>query len=143
MNPVIASAIENPTKRTVLLTLLCIMTFISSSIFVLISIVGIFSSHWVSIFLEQYTPGFGDRGGKILLLISFGSLLVFGFSLWGSILMFFRKKIGFILYIIPNGVLMILNILICFVTFNNYSIGYLVLSILFIILYSTQVKTMK
>ena len=137
------SKTENYSRRSVLLTLLCLMTFVSSGIFVVISVVGIFSSHWVSIFLEHYTPGFGGRGGKLLLLISFGSLLVFGFSLWGSILMFFRKKIGFILYIIPNGLLMILNILICFVTYNVYSIGYLALSILFIILYSTQIKTMK
>lgn len=143
MNEIANSKNETLSKRKFLLTFLCVLTFISSGFFVIASLAGIFSSSWIAHAMEEFAPGYGTLGGSLLLILSFVCLIIFGLSLWGAILMFYQRKGGYIMYVIPNGLLLVVNIIAIFSARNPYLIIYLSVSVAFIILYATQVKNMK
>lgn len=134
---------DTSTKRPVLLTLLCILSFIGNGFMVILGIAGIFTSGYIARLMEEYSKGYENLGREMLLIFSFSILLVFGLKLWGVILMFFRRKGGYILYLIPTGLLMILNIVMLFATYEPFVAGYLVVSIVFIVLYGIFLKSMK
>ena len=136
-------ATENFAKRPALLTLLCILSFIANGLMVIIGLGGIFSSGYIANLMEQYSPGYESFGRELMLITSFSILLIFGLKLWGVILMFLGRKGGYILYLIPVGLLMIVNIVLLFATYSPIAIGYLLISIVFIVLYGNFLKYMK
>jgi hypothetical protein len=136
-------AVDIPSKRPFLLTLLCILSFISNGLMVIVGLAGIFTSGYISGLMEEYSKGYETIGREMLLIISFLVLLVFGLKLWGVILMFFGRKGGYIMYLIPSGLLMILNIVLVFATYNPAFIASLLISIIFIVLYGLFLKNMK
>ncbi len=127
-------------NRPVVLTLLCILSFISNGLLVMVGLAGIFSSGYISELMEKYSGGYESFGYELLLVLSFTILLIFGLKLWGAILMFLGRKGGYILYLIPAGLLMIFNIVLIFATYNFFAIGYLLISIVFIVLYGIFLK---
>jgi len=143
MSETIPQYSEIRTKRPLLLSLLCILSIIANGIMVIVGLAGIFSSAYIADLMEQYSPGYQNFGHELLLVLSFLVLLIFGLKLWGVILMFFCRKGGYILYLIPAGMLMILNIVLVFATYNPAFIAYLLISIVFIVLYGIYLKHMK
>ncbi|MEI6124019.1 MAG: hypothetical protein WCQ95_10380 [Bacteroidota bacterium] len=143
MNHVTENPLETRSKRPLLLTLLCICTFVGSSIFVIASFLGIISSSLISRRIEELAPEGAAISEKILLLTSFTILILFGLRLWGAIFMFYRKKSGFILYAIPSGLLLIITVVLAFATYHPIVIIYLVASLAFLVLYAMQLKNMK
>lgn len=135
--------LETRSKRPAMLTLLCILSFIGNGFMVLLGLGGILTSGYIANVLEEYSKGFDTISHEILLLASFSVLLVFGLKLWGVIMMYFGRKAGYILYLIPTGLLMILNIVLLFAAFNPIIIGFLLMSIIFVVLYSVFLKAIK
>jgi hypothetical protein len=139
--------LQHPTepsrKRPGMLALFCIMSFISNGLIVILGFAGILSSEYFANLMEKYTPDGGSMGRESLLLLSFSVLIIFGLKLWGVILMFLGRKGGYILYLIPTGILMIVNIVLLFATYNFFVMGYLLISILFVVVYGVFLKFMK
>ncbi len=65
-------------KRPALLTLFCILSFISNGLMIAIGITGIFSSSYIANIMETYAPGGGALGSQLLFMGSFMILLIFG-----------------------------------------------------------------
>ena len=135
--------IQPTSKRPALLTVLCIMTFLCSGFATLVSLAGIFVSEYIMDVLEPYAPQLVSYSNSGLIIFFLISVIIWGLSLWGSILMFNRRKGGFVLYIIPNGLLLIVQLVLMISYFNPLSLVFTLMSILFIILYATQVKYMR
>jgi hypothetical protein len=143
MSESIPQSSEIRTKRPLILTLLCILSFFANGLMVIVGLTGIFSSGYIADLMEKYSPGYQDFGFELLLVMSFLVLLIFGLKLWGVMLMFFGRKGGYILYLIPAGMLMIMNIVLVFATYNPAFIAYLLISIIFIVLYGIYLKHMN
>jgi len=130
-------------KRPALLTVLCILTFLCSGLATISSLTGIFASGWLLEMLEAFVPGLSNYSSSFLIVFFLILVVIWGLSLWGAILMFGLRKGGFVLYLIPNGLLLIAQAILTISTFNVFFLLFLLISILFIILYATQVKYMK
>ncbi len=130
-------------KRPALLTVLCVLTFLCSGFATLLSLVGIFASGWILDMLAPIIPGMVNYSSAFLIVFFFILVVIWGLSLWGAILMFNRRKGGFVLYLIPNGLLLVLQAILTISAFNVFFLLFVLISILFIILYATQVKFMK
>jgi hypothetical protein len=130
-------------KRPWLLTLLCILTFIFSGGATIMSLIGIFASNWLIGKFDQLIPGSDTYSTAFIIVTFLVMLIIWGLSLWGAILMFGRRKGGFVMYIIPNGLVLVVQIIMMISAFHTYFLIAALISILFIILYSTQVKYMK
>lgn len=130
-------------KRPVLLTILCILTFFFSGIATLLSLAGIFTSEWLLSKIEPMVPGINDYSGTFFIIMFLIMVIIFGLSLWGAIMMFAARKGGFVLYLIPNGLLLVFQAILTISAFNTFFLVFLLISILFIFLYATQVRYMK
>jgi hypothetical protein len=131
------------TRRPALLSVLCILTFLCSGAATLLSLVGIFASSWILDMLTPFVPGLASYSSSFLIVFFFILVVIWGLSLWGAIVMFNRRKGGFVLYLIPNGLLLILQIILTISAFNVFFLLFVLISILFIVLYATQVKFLK
>jgi hypothetical protein len=131
-------------QRPTAVTVLCILTFIWSGLMALVSLIGIFASGWFASLLGDYGGGaLGDMAGGILIVIFLISFILWGLSLFGAIKMFGMKKSGYILYMIPNCLMLIGQIIGIFSAFTFGSFLYLLVSILFIVMYGMNLKLMK
>jgi tryptophan-rich sensory protein len=130
-------------KRPALLTVACILTIIWSGLWALLSLIGIFASGWLAGMLESYMSGLGALGGAAFLIVFIILFVLFGLSLWGAIKMLGLKKGGFIMYVIPNGLMLLFQIIGIFSAFSFGSFLYLLVSIGFIVLYAMNLKNMK
>jgi tryptophan-rich sensory protein len=130
-------------KRPALLTVACILTMIWSGLWALLSLIGIFASGWLAGMLESYMSGLGALGGAAFLIVFIVLFVLFGLSLWGAIKMMGLKKGGFILYVIPNGLMLLFQIIGIFSAFSFGSFIYLLVSIGFIVIYAMNLKNMK
>jgi tryptophan-rich sensory protein len=130
-------------KRPALLTVACILTMIWSGLWALLSLIGIFASGWLAGMLESYMSGLGALGGAAFLIVFIVLFVLFGLSLWGAIKMMGLKKGGFILYVIPNGLMLLFQIIGIFSAFSFGSFIYLLVSIGFIVIYALNLKNMK
>ncbi|MFH1296741.1 MAG: hypothetical protein ABIJ04_05645 [Bacteroidota bacterium] len=131
-------------KRSQLLAILCILTFIGSGL-------NTFSSLFIASFFDSFlvvAEEFGERfnlpGMEILMKATPGFFLITGVlyvgSLTGAILMWRLRKVGFHLYAVSQILLLIAPMY--FLKLSGPSILDLLFSGLFIILYSTQLKQM-
>ena len=137
MNPV------QPTQRPGMLTVLCILTFIWSGLFTLLSLIGIFSSKWLGTIIEEYVSNMGGISTSIFLLVFIVMFIFWGLSLFGAIKMFNLKKSGFIMYVIPNGVMTLMQLFTIVAAFTPFGLLYLLVSVLFIVLYAQNLKFMS
>lgn len=82
-------------QRPGFLTVLCILTFIGSGLSILFSLLGIFGIGALNNFASAYGVDSGETGVfKLILMVIFS-----GASLYGAIMMWNLKKIGFYLYV--------------------------------------------
>ena len=131
-------------QRPGMLTALCILTFIWSGAWTLLSLIGIFASGWISSFFSQYLgTGGGGIIGSYFAIVMIVLFILWGLSLFGAIKMFGLKKSGYIIYMIPNCLMLLLQIIGMLAAFTVGSFIYLLISILFIVLYGMNLKFMK
>jgi len=124
--------------RPTFLTVLCILTFIGSGFRTLIFLILLVAAGAVSSWLGSI-PGMGDMGGLgagylvIVLVLALASL-------YGAIMMWQLKKMGFYLYSGANVIALIVPI---FMASSDFSVWGLVFTALFIILYGLNLKHLK
>jgi len=124
--------------RPTFLTVLCILTFIGSGFRTLIFLILLVAAGAVSSWLGSI-PGMGDMGGLgsgylvIILVLALASL-------YGAIMMWQLKKMGFYLYSGANVIALIVPI---FMASSDFSVWGLVFTALFIILYGLNLKHLK
>ncbi len=116
-------------KRPGFLTVLCILTFIGSGLGVLFSLLGIFGLGAMNSFLSNYGGVTAEAGMlKPILMTIFSAA-----SLYGAVMMWQLKKMGYYLYVAAQ---------ILIVAFG-WSIMALVFALLFIILYGLNFKHLQ
>ena len=130
-------------KRPLLLTALCVFSFISSGAMALISLFGIFVTSFLQDNIKNTFPALENMNDTFFIVMFLVIFILFALSLWGAILMFGLRKGGFVLYVIPNGLKLVFLIIFYLTTFNSYILAFLIVSIALIVLYSTQVRHMK
>ncbi len=138
-----AIGFKSETAKPILLRVLCVLSFLSSGLSALFFLICITFSGKVLHFFNEYALGDSSVPFNIFIISTFILFILFTISLLGVFFMFRLKKKGFSLYLIPNSILMILNIVIIYVTFSPLWIAYLIASIAFIILYASLVKQME
>ncbi|MFH0867249.1 MAG: hypothetical protein V1904_13725 [Bacteroidota bacterium] len=131
--------------RPVLLTAICICTFIWSGIMTVMSLIGIIASGIFADFITDYIGGLAAVIGGYIAIIMGVFFLLWFLSLFGAIKMFRMKKSGFIFYIIPNCIFLIIQMLLLYFipTMHWFVYLYAVVSLLFIILYASNLKHMS
>lgn len=131
------------TNRHLIFNILCWGSFAFSSIFALFSISGIFFSGWYANTITMIVPALSGAGIAILLSVFILLLILAVLSFSGTLLMFRNQKKGFILYIVPNGLMLVFQIILFF---EIYSIIWLIIAlinIVIIILFSMFADKMK
>lgn len=134
---------KNEVVKPVLLRVLCTLSIVSSGLSALFFLICMLFSGNVLHFFNEYALGDSSVPFNIFIISAFTFFILFAISLLGVFFMFRQKKKGFSLYLIPNSILMVLNIVIIYVTFSPLWITYLIASIAFIILYASLVKQME
>lgn len=122
--------VQTTNERPTFLTVLCILTFIGSGLGVLFSLLGIFGLGAVNSFISNYAGQAATDAGilKPILILIFSAA-----SLYGAIMMWSLKKMGFYLYVAAQ---------ILIVAFG-WSIMALIFALLFIILYGLNLKHLQ
>lgn len=118
-------------KRPTFLTVLCILTFIGSGLGLLFSLLGLVAAGAVESFASSI-PGMSEVAGLGLVRTLINVVLIGG-SLYGAIMMFQLKKLGFYIYAVANVVLLILG----------FGIVALIITGGFIAMYAVNLKAMK
>jgi hypothetical protein len=124
-------------KRPRILTVLCILSLSWSGGWVAFSLTGIFICKWLAQFTGRSFPALNNLSIKYFYVLLILNLILFGSSATGCILMLRLKKAGYWFYTIPS-VLMILVSL--FIVLNPVNLLYMLVSIVFLILYSVQFR---
>ena len=132
--------VTNHTVKSGILGKLCIVSILFSGGMTLFSLGGIFISGWMANYINLYIDGFYRLSGMVFLLFFLGTFLLFGSSLLGAILMARLKVFGFWMYIVSNGIMIILS---CFVRMNVVNILFILISIIFIVLFAFHKKHLK
>jgi hypothetical protein len=130
-------------KRPVLLTILCVFSFFFSGAMTLFSLSGIIFSGLITDLIRESAPGLDELSGALFIAVFLVLFILFGLSLWGAILMFSLRKGGFVLYVIPNGLKLVLMIIYLLGAFSTWVLVFTLVGAAFIVLYSTQVRKMK
>jgi hypothetical protein len=130
-------------ERPSILTTFLILTCIWSGLMTLLSLIGILASGTISGLIDNAVPGLGALSGTYIIIVFIISFVLWGMSLFGAIKMFSLKKSGFILYIIPNGLMLIFQLIGIATAFTLGSFFYLIVSILFIYIYAKHLKIMS
>ena len=124
--------------RPTFLTVLCILTFIGSGLSTLAYLILLVAAGAASGFLSSI-PGMGDIGGLgsgyflIILVLALASL-------YGAIMMWKLKKMGFYLYSGANVIAFIVPLVMASADFSYFG---LIITVLFIILYGLNLKHLK
>ncbi len=133
---------ETTKKRPTLVSVLCILSFIGSGLGVLVMLLLVIGAGSFMSFLGKI-PGFGDAmggsgaGGGIVFLIL--SLLLNAGTLFGAIMMWKMKKIGFWIY---AGSYVLQFIMPMILIGGRFSIFGLIIMAAFIVLYGINLKHM-
>lgn len=124
--------------RPTFLTVLCILTFIGSGLSALGQLIGLVAAEALTSLFSSI-PGMEDMGGlgsgflAIVLVLSLASL-------YGAIMMWQLKKMGFYLYSGANVIALIVPII---MASAEFPVRGLVFTALFIILYGLNLKHLK
>ncbi|MCD6564567.1 MAG: hypothetical protein J7K53_01350 [Bacteroidales bacterium] len=124
--------------RPTFLTVLCILTFIGSGLSALVLLIGLVAAGAASSVLSSI-PGMGDISGLgsgyfiVVLVLALASL-------YGAIMMWQLKKMGFYLYSVANVIALFIPII---MAAGKFSIFGLVITALFITLYGLNLKYLK
>ena len=133
---------ETTNKRPTLVSVLCILSFIGSGLGVLFSLLGVIGVGALASFLEN-VPGLGDAlagsdaGAGIGLIVM--NLILNAGTLFGAIMMWKMKKLGFWIY---AGSYLLQFILPMILFSGRFSIFGLIIMAAFIVLYGINLKKM-
>jgi hypothetical protein len=137
---------NQPTKRPTFLTVICILTFISSSVGMLVSLLIPIIAEPLEEIIRS-SPNFDEvkmvdaitvlQAGGLFYTINF---ILLAFSLAGAILMFRLRKIGFHFYTSANIGSLFLPMIYLHQPFNLYG---LLITIGFVMMYAIHLKIMK
>ena len=113
-------------QRPAFLTVLCILTYIGSGLGVLFSLLGIFGVGAMNSFMSNFAGVSANAGIMKPILI----LLFSGASIYGAVMMWGLKKMGFYLYVAAQVLILV------------FSFGWIGLffTALFILLYGLNLK---
>jgi hypothetical protein len=92
---------------------------------------------------KQFFPKLAEISLNLHLLMIIGCLILLVFSaasILGSVLMWRMRKAGFVIYTIANGLVLLSQI---FLKISLASVGFALISLVFILLYARCYKTMK
>lgn len=131
-------------KRPVFLTVLCICTFIWSGAMSLFFLAGMLISGKVAEMISENLGGVAAVISGYIILFMGGFFILWFLSLFGAIKMFRMKKSGYIFYIIPNSIMLVMQALIIhYLPMVHWFIYlYTVTSVLFILLYAFNLRKM-
>jgi len=135
--------IKSESAKPILLRVLCVLSFISGGLSALFFLICMLFSGKVLQFFNEYALNDSSVPFNIFIISAVIFYILFAISLLGAFFMFKQKRKGFSFYLIPNSILMVLNIVIIYITFSPLWIAYLIVSIAFIILYASMVKQME
>ena len=126
MEEVVDQVAEQPKKRPVLLTVLCILSFIFSGVMG-VFLIGIIVLLGSAVTASNALPS---------MLIALG---IWALGLISIILMWKLRKIGFYLYVVSNIVVTSLQI------YSTEEVSYLTIAVpvIFIVAFATQLKAMR
>jgi len=133
---------ETTKKRPTLVTVLCILSFIGSGLGVLVMLLLLVGAGSIMSFLGN-VPGFGDAmaesGGGSGMIYLILNLIFNAGTLFGAIMMWKMKKIGFWIYAASYVVQFILPMI---MVGGRFSILGLIIMAAFIVLYGINLKHM-
>jgi len=130
-------------QRPEVLTVFLILTFIFSGLMTLFSIMGYFMIENLFPLLVEQIPQLQDIGLGAMKMVMVFIALIWLMSLVGAILMFFMKRAGFYVYIIPNGLMFIFQLMELMGSFNGLTLMFLAISGLFIFVYAKHLSLMR
>lgn len=131
-------------SRPGMLIVVCIISLVWTGLMSLLWLTGVLASGWLGSIVESYLPGGGSAVAQYFSIFCGVFLLFYVLKFWGVIKMLCLKKSGFVIYIIPSTLLLLLQVLLIMLApVSVIFIGLLVISILFIILYSMNLKHMR
>jgi hypothetical protein len=124
--------VENPetNQRPVFLTVLCILTFIGSGLALLFALLGLIAAGAIDSMMSSFPMPTGASAGPLKSIIL---LILYGASLYGAILMWQLKRIGFYLYTVAQVIILILG----------FGVLSLIFTAAFIIMYGVNLKYME
>ena len=117
-------------KRPAFLTVLCILTFIGSGLSLLMYVLLVAAAGFIASYMESLGMGgmIGEESWKVIVV-----LIAAAASLYGAIMMWKLKKLGFYIYIAAQIIALALG----------FSVMGLIFTALFIILYFLNFKHME
>ena len=116
-------------QRPTFLSVLCILTFIGSGLAVLMYLLGIFGIGALNNLLGDFGAETADAG----ILKPIMMLVISAASIYGAIMMWSLKKMGFYLYVAAQVLLLVFG----------WSILALVFAALFVVLYGLNLKHLE
>ena len=119
-----------PGQRPTFLTVLCILTFIGSGLAVLMYLLGIFGIGALNNFLGSYGAETTADAGVFKPIMM---LVISAASLYGAIMMWSLKKMGFYLYVAAQVLLLVFG----------WGILALIFAVLFVVLYGLNLKHLE
>jgi len=122
--------------RLIVLKALCLSTFISSGVSALFFLGCILLSGKVSDFISEYALNYNSLPLYIYTIASIILFLLFAFSIAGAFMIFNKRSGGFYFYIVPNSIIMVMNIILVYVTLSPFWIIYFLLSLFSVVLYA-------
>jgi hypothetical protein len=125
-----------------ILKFLCICTFVWSGALALVGMLGLVFTGLFGDVITNAIPMFGDTGLSTLKVFFLMVFLTYTMSVSGAIGMFNLRRNGFFLYLLPNICELAFQIYFITKLFTPFNFVYLLVSILFIVLYSLKLKLM-
>jgi hypothetical protein len=127
---------DRENARPFILKALCISTFISSGLSALFFLGCILLSGKVSEFINEYALNYNSLPLYIYIITSAFLFLLFVFSTAGAFMIFNNHSNGFYFYVIPNSIIMVMNIILVYITLSPFWMIYFLISLLSVILYA-------
>ena len=118
-------------KRPTFLTVLCILTFVGSGLGLLYGLLAIVAAGAIKGLLESI-PGMSQMNGEGMMLIVISAALSAA-SLFGAIMMWKMKKLGFYIYVAAQIAAVAIS----------FTVMGLIFSLLFLVLYFLNFKHME
>lgn len=133
---------EKP-QRPEVLTVFLILTFIFSGLMSLFSILGFSMIDKIYPMLVEQIPQLVEFSLSSMKMVMAFVAFIWLMSLTGAIFMFLMKRVGFYIYIIPNGLMFIAQLMELMGSFNGLTLMFLAISGLFIFVYAKHLSLMR
>lgn len=130
-------------ERPFFLTVLCVFSFIGSGFIAVLSFIGIVLVNWLAGLFKVVLPDLSSTASTPMIISALIIFILFALSFWGAIMMYNLKKGGYIMYVIPNSILLVFQSYFLLTNFSFFWLAYFLGSIAFIILYAFNIRYMN